>query len=289
MLYNPSTAEYSKQENFIFDATPYNEDIDFNKIVEIERFYDNNGYIKEEDINNFLNYLIYYTRINICNPAESPLTFSMKSRCAPAANIIYELCKKMNIEVDKFNIGDMFNTHTIHELTKISIPTIIDNKKDTIQYILDPTFRQFCLEEENRFHRYFEEPRYGVRMSTPHPGYFLKLNKKGTEFANNLITYGYFEINEDNIKTYFDAFRLYLTPKEEYTLDNLGLRSSTNLTSYYYLNRIEDAINIDKKYDINYRMNVKTPIEIDNEYKRTIKYKLIKLKEKFSQNKSHKL
>ena len=77
-----------------------------------------------------------------------------------------------------FNIGNLLKTDPIHEVTCISIPTTRKNQKTTKTFLLDPTFRQFCLTEENRFERYFEEPRWAVRMATPHPGYFFKPNRK---------------------------------------------------------------------------------------------------------------
>ena len=109
--------------------------------------------------------------------------------------------------------------------------------------MLDPTFRQFCIAEENRFERYNEEERWGVRMATPHPGYFFNLTDEGREFAEGLIYYGFFEVNEKSLKTYFDPFALYVTPKEEYEDQNqVGMVSSTTASGLDYWDRMVSSI-----------------------------------------------
>ena len=141
-----------------------------------------------------LNWIVYYVRCQIVNPLESPRIASFKGRCAPAAQICDELLTRMGFTVQQFNMGSVVNAPNIHQLTMVYIPTVINGQNISKKYILDPTFRQFCICEENRFERYFEEPRFSVNMSTPRPGYFLNLSARGKEFANELITYGYFEI-----------------------------------------------------------------------------------------------
>lgn len=47
------------------------------------------------------------------------------------------------------NIGDILKTNPIHEVTCINIPTKINSQRTTKLFLLDPTFRQFCLTEEN--------------------------------------------------------------------------------------------------------------------------------------------
>jgi len=250
--------EYGKTEEFIFNATPYNKDINISDIAALEGFFKKNGYIPEQHINLLLNYVVYYARKKVVKVPDSPINSSFKSLCSPAAEIIDELMSRMGFKVDQFNVGKALNTEKIHQLSMVHIPTLVNGEIVVKDYILDPTFRQFCTKEENRFERYFEEPRYAVRMSTPFPGYFYNLTKEGRLFANNLITYGYFPVNVDTLKQYFDPFKLYITPKEEYIDNTLGLVSSTNLTGNYYLERIKKSI--EKKRKATY--HVSTPSEV---------------------------
>jgi hypothetical protein len=263
--------EYGEIVDFMFKAKPYNEDINLSDIAALEQFYKRSGYLPEKYVEMFLNYVIYYARRKVVIPPDSPINNSFQFKCSPTASIINELMSKMGFKVDLFNVGKMFNTEGIHELSVVHIP-VFDGKEVKVKdYLMDPTFRQFCIKEENRFERYFEEPRYGVRMSTPHPGYFFNLTKKGRDFANNLITYGYFLVTDDNLKQYFDPFRLYLTPKEEYHDDDLGKVSSTILTGNYYRDKMIKSYE-DYKMKSNYE--IVTPMERIINKKRRLLYRL---------------
>ena len=104
----------------------------------------------------------------------------------------------------------------------------------------------------------------------------FKSFSSGFVYRNNMIDYLYVstscsEINEWNLKTYFDPFRLYLTPKEEYEEGSLGKISSTNLTGNYYLNRIEKCID---KRTIKSRALIETPMEQIIDKKRKMMYRI---------------
>jgi len=250
--------EYGNIEEFIFDARPYNEDINLSDIAALEQFFKRSGYLPEKYVEMFLNYVIYQARRKVITPPDSPLNASFSGTCSSTAAIINDLMGRMGFKVDVFNVGDVLNTEKIHQLTIVHVPVLIDDEVVVKDYLMDPTFRQYCTKEPNRFERYFEEPRQAVAMSTPFPGYFFNLTKEGKKFANHLITYGYFETTDDNLKQYFDPFRLYITPKEEYDDKSLGLISSTNLTGNYYRESIKR--NIEKDFTKS-RYNIETPME----------------------------
>lgn len=275
MLYNfkdyNSNQTNQKQDKFIFDAQIYNEDIAIKDIAALELFYQKNKYIPQKYLNLFLNYLVYYARKNVTIPYENPLTSSYKAKCSLVANIFNELLTKMNFKFLKFNIGDIFSESNIHELCLLYIPTKINDQIEDKLFILDPTFRQFCTQEENRFERYFEEERYSVHRATPHPGYFLKLHEEGTILANNLIKYGYFEATNSNLKTYFDSFYYYLKKKEDYEKDNLGQEFSSLFTGNYYLNKILTNSNNNL---IKPNFEVQTPCEIVDYENKKLKNRL---------------
>ena len=263
MLYKESVINQEKKDDFLFSSKPYNEDIDINQVAAIQDFYEKNGYIKEQDITIFLNWLTFAARINVTNPLDSPLESSFAGSCAIAQEFYNKILSKIKIPVMNFNIGDVLKTNPIHEVTCISIPTTINNQKTTKLFLLDPTFRQFCLTEENRFARYFEKPRWSVRMATPHPGYFFNLTEKGKEFANQLIKDGYFELTEENLKTYLDPFALYITPKEAYGNKNdLGKISCTTTTSNEYWQKILKVADKNEIILGNQLLNLDTPKEI---------------------------
>lgn len=272
MLYS-KTFLGDKKEEFIFDAEPYNEDIDIRKIAAIQSFYEKNGYIPEQHITDLLNYITYNARKNIVSEVETPIYSSLAGKCGKAQSINDEFLEKFGLEKMAFNVGNVLEKEKIHALECVQIPTkqndIVINKV----FILDPTFRQFCIKEENRFERYNEEKRYAVRMSTPHPGYFLNLTENGRNFANNLIRFGYFEATNENLKMYFDAYKLYITPKEEYEDPNLiGKISTTTITGEEYWRKIIKSI--EKPLPVSSNIKVETPKEIVNKEDRKILNKI---------------
>ena len=144
-------------DNVLFTDRLYNENISMTDVAGIEDFYKQNHYIPYEWVSTLLNYAVAYSRKGICMGINSPLTSSMKGGCSTSANINYELLTKMGFKPTVFNVKDLVNFEKpIHELCKLTIPVLIDNQIVNKEYILDPTFKQFCLEEGCRFNRYFK-------------------------------------------------------------------------------------------------------------------------------------
>ena len=260
MLYKPGVVD-SKEIDFLFDAGIYNEDIDTREIAAIQGFYEKHGYIPDSHIVTFLNWLTYSARKNVSNELEDITKSSFAGRCAVAQAFFDQMLDKLGLKKMTFNVGDVLGTEPIHALTCVEIPTKINGEDAIRTFMLDPTFRQFCITEENRFERYYEEARWGVRMSTPHPGYFFNLTDEGRDFANGLIHYGFFEINEQSLKTYFDPFSLYVTPKEEYhDSSQIGRISSTTSSGFDYWNKMIEAR---KKPNVgSHNFDMRTPREI---------------------------
>lgn len=241
MLYKSGVID-EKEPDFLFEAEIFNEDIDFREVAAIQGFYGKHGYIPDDHIVTLLNWMTYSARKNTASPIEDITKASFAGRCSRCQSFFCQLLEKMNFKYLPFNVGGMLGTAPIHALTYVEIPTKLNGQNMTKSFVLDPTFRQFCLTEENRFERYNEEPRWGIRMSTPHPGYFFNLTDEGRMFAKELIYSGFFEVNEDSLKTYFDPFVLYATPKESYDDPSLvGHVASTTANGKYYFQRMYDA------------------------------------------------
>ena len=245
-------------QKYIFSSEPLNEFIDINKIAEIQNFYETNHYLKSDDLSMFLNWVIYNSRLYCVDDAEKIKISSYKGNCANTQQINDLILKKIGFETFKFNIGGVFNQKPIHSINYLKVPVMIDNKIITKEFILDPTFRQFCTYEENRFERYFEEPRYNVNKSTPFPGYFFNLTEKGKKFANDLIKTGYFELSDENTKLYFDCFNLYLKDKNQYdNINLLGKIATTDLSASTYRMLMKE--NRDNYENGNFGLYTKTP------------------------------
>lgn len=260
MLYKPGVIE-EKETEFLFDTGIFNEDIDMREVAAIQGFYEKHGYIPDEYIVTFLNWLTYSARKNVSNELQDITKSTFAGCCAPAQAFFDQILEKLGLNRMTFNVGNVLGTERIHALTCVEIPTKVNGQDVKRLFMLDPTFRQFCIAEENRFERYNEEARWSVKMSTPHPGYFFNLTDEGREFAQGLIYYGFFEINEDSLKTYFDPFALYTTPKEDYEdQSHVGMVACTTANGTYYWDRMVEAR--EKPFIDSRRFDLSTPREI---------------------------
>ena len=261
------------QYEYLIDAPIFNDDIDIKDIAALEGFFKSKGYIPEKHIPLLLNYVIYHTRYFLANGFDNPLTSAYRFQCCRAANINTEFLEKIGMKVKQFNVGDMMGTNPIHELCEVWIPTIVDGKLTQKRYILDPTFRQFCIKEENRFERYNEGPRYSVRKSTPHPAYLLNLSEQGIKLAKDIIRYGYFEATPENIKLYFDSFYYYLKDKASYEdQSKVGKEYISPISSQEYDSKLEQSE--DKTHQMKSGLKIITPLEHITLERNKLKYKI---------------
>ncbi len=260
-----------KVDNVLFTNRLYNENISMIDVAGIEDFYKQNHYIPYEWVSTLLNFVIAYSRKGICLGVDSPLTSSMKGGCSTSANINYELLTKMGFKPTVFNVKELVNFEKpIHELCKFTIPVLIDNQIVNKEFILDPTFKQFCLEEGCRFNRYFEEKRGSNNKATPDPGYFLSLTEEGTSFATSLLYYGYFETTDENLKMYLDSFALSGIEANEYPDKSyIGNVSNLNVDVNYYRNKLNNSYGAPQE---NRHLIIETPLEQYYKYnKKSIK------------------
>ncbi|MDD2378220.1 MAG: hypothetical protein PHD10_04500 [Bacilli bacterium] len=202
-------------KKYIFDATYKDASIDIKKVADIESRL-NNG-ITVEDAELLLDFVVSETRAIIAKNAK------VSNISHLAQYVSYLLLKKMRLTVYPFNIKNALECSKIDH-TVLSVKILI-NGMSYNTYIVDPTFRRFCLEENCRVECFNKEEKL-----TPDPGYFLNMTDKGRVLANYLIINGYFLLNEENAKTYGDSFCL-----SGRISDNLIVTAETDITSYYYL------------------------------------------------------
>lgn len=72
-------------------------------------------------------------------------------------------------------------------------------------YLIDPTYRQFFLENECQENSYIANGTF-VLLS-PDPGYYFKINPDKMPIAKELLTNGYIEFTEEVAKAYGDSFK----------------------------------------------------------------------------------
>ena len=245
-LYREYDSNIDKEKvEILFTDRMFNKDIALKDIEDIEEFYRDNGYIMEEQLAPLLNYVVAYSRKGVCRGDDSPLVSSMAGKCSIAANICYELLISMGIKASVFNVRDLIGVeNTIHELCKLTIPVKINEKIVDKEYILDPTFKQFCIKNECTIDMYKKEKRLQFHKATPSPGYFLNQTEKGQSLAINILYYGYFNTSDNNLKLYGDAFKLFTMEEDDYEDPSMaGKISSLETDPSEYRKNLDNAKN----------------------------------------------
>lgn len=129
--------------------------------------------------------------------------------CGISSCIAVRLLRKLGLKCFSFNLKNLLNeNHNIHSIVLAKIKVIENNEIHNKEFIIDPTFRQYCIIERclrSRILKY-ENTEYKV---APFPGYFLSLTDDGIKFGTLLLNNGFFELNAENFKLYCDAFQLY--------------------------------------------------------------------------------
>jgi len=174
---------------FILPSEPKKlEKIDIEKLTEIENeiFFENS--ISEDNLNMFLDYLVYITREKI-DPDFENATY--KNKCNRAQCMIHYYLEKLGVE---HYLNRSFDSITKGIADHSFVVAIFNVNGEDIPYIIDPTYRQF-----------FEEERCNKMKLTP--GNFIK--KEDEEKAITFLKNGYMTMNEENTKMYGNS--LYFT------------------------------------------------------------------------------
>lgn len=167
------------------------------KISEIEYKIVNNISITKEEIKYLLNYIIYMTRYKI-----NPKLDNYENKCDLSQSIIYYYFKQLNCNMKLCMTQNVITNNVIGHSFLITT-LLVDNKKEN--YLIDPTYIQFFTKEKCNNNRYFINPNHPHNiLLTPDPGYFIK--QEDIPHIKSLINQGYEKLTEDIARIYGDSF-----------------------------------------------------------------------------------
>lgn len=290
------------QSEYIFEAIPTQEEIDINEIKPIEKSLRAGKGIFQQQAFQFLDWLTYNARVAVTS--NMPGTFKASpfiGACAPTQSINTIILQKMGLEVNSFNMEDCVgdlpmskedrrriqngwrSTKIAHSVVLVKLPIYEEGKLQIKRYLLDPSFRQFCIKNNCHESLYWNKKRLQCGYVAPHPGYFLSapyLKEQGKSqkeieqakiIAESLISAGYIELTEENAKIYGDAFAK-AGIRQEFKDDTL------KMTGKDYIHEFET-----RKREIlpvkEYEEYTKTPLE-----RKEKKKLIIRITEFFSRN-----
>ena len=176
--------------------------------------------LSQNELDYYLNYVIYQTReILALNKQKELNDYSFDFMCDTAQSIIARYFDKLNIAYKPVETGKAI-TNDILGHSFLLADFTVDGEDKT--YILDPTYNQFfgvdkCSENNFKIIN-------GIVVQTPDLGYFaLKEDENNQNVIKNLIRCGYMELTEDNAKIYGDLFYKTKTGNINYFNSKLGM------------------------------------------------------------------
>lgn len=237
--------EITSQDKYIYDTMPYNPEFDIDELVTIQNKLQNyssgrtNEGITSKEAEIFLDWITFNARSYATKDTpESAITASMTGMCAPTQGVNYELLSKFGLDIRAFNMGECIGSIPMtvedkrrvdngwlskavrHAVSLVNIPIIDDNgNTDEYEFLLDPTFRQFCLEERCNSDVFYNQDLLNKGYIAPPPGYFMQANnlmqlgvsrevaEKSENLGKYIVNKGYFYLSEENAKLYGDAFQ----------------------------------------------------------------------------------
>jgi len=164
-------------------------------------------------------------------PLEQVSNSALSRRCGEAAEWADALLKGLGIDSRQLSIrsilgndiGDINHYVAVAKFKVLSDSSVIEK-----EFILDRTFRQFCLDN-----------------LTDDEGHRLRRTPEGEKLGSEIMENGFFELTDENGKLYFDAFNL----------------SDNTILSETYRDRIKTD-NPNQKYGWTPVKDSKTPAEL---------------------------
>lgn len=179
------------------------DNVDMDIISDIESKCLEGESISQNEIDYFLNYVVYQTRTLISSKKSRDVNeYGFNFMCDTAQSIIARYFDQLNISYKPVETGKAI-TNDILGHSFLIVDFNVDGEVKS--YIIDPTYNQFF--DVNKCSESNFKVINGVVLKTPDLGYFaLKENEKIQSVIKKLIRFGYLELTEENAKVYGDLF-----------------------------------------------------------------------------------
>lgn len=227
----------------------------------------NQSGIQEREANILLEWIVQNAREGLLKTKdEDILDASLVGFCGLGQGITATTLKNMGLSPYIVNSESIFSKSEKHGFVVVKIPIQKEEGFQNKLYLIDTTFRQFFLrdEETNLREEYIKDKRFGNRVAS-RPGYWMLQMKNGELLAKEILENGFVELTEENAKMYGDSFKLSEKVRKKPTRVPKKQELYTGIEGEEYIRSIMDEqmqSEIDyseddfKKWD----MNTKTPL-----------------------------
>lgn len=146
-----------------------------------------------EEIVNLLKYVSFMTRDILKEWFPDIENESLIGQCMQASEIALLTLRRFNVDAYELRSERLFHTDINHSFVLAEFPT-----NDGVEaYIVDLTFRQFCL-----LSRCNPDRIYHFEYKSVFPGYYINSN-----IASQLLRDGFLPLTGENAKAYAESFR----------------------------------------------------------------------------------
>lgn len=154
------------------------------------------------------------------------------NRCDLVRNKLGEILEQLRINIVYIETQEILGNDVVGH--SILIVTDEENNKN---YLIDPTYSQFFLKDKCSQSNYLIKNE--IVLLAPDPGYYYLSNPDKMNFAKSLLKNGYFELNEETAKIYFDSF--YKTRRGRSAYIDLFIQD-TEINGKLYLKLLNNAV-----------------------------------------------
>ena len=224
---------YKEGRTFIIDTEPYIKkysEIELSEIANIEkelkkvleRNFEADGTIAGIDKDKALKLLEWVVQrdreiLNI-KSEEGIKNDSLLGCCGLSQGIVTELLTHMGLVPNILNVNPTIAKDVgRHAFNSVAIPIKENGDVHDVDFIIDATYRQFCLRDKySPSGRFIKDKKFGDKVS-PFAGYWCLKLPGGKEFLDKIIRNGYFELTTENAKLYGDSFTLEKIKDDEFS------------------------------------------------------------------------
>lgn len=195
-----SKIEHSFSPIYITDTTSL-----FKNVRKIEKNVLNSKRHRKYDIEDYLDYVVYYSRVQLNGNLNLDKYFNildLTDRCYVASSHVQNACRMCDLECYMIRIDPGFSQDcSLCNFSGYHYFNIV--KHNNKYYLVDITYKQFFKKNFATF------AIMGVPYTIPTTcGAYMVLDKFRKSVADTINKYGWIELTEENLKTYFSGFAL---------------------------------------------------------------------------------
>ncbi len=181
-------------------ATPKAVDYSTEVISDIEERIRNGESVTDNEVELLLNYICYSVRQKL---SDDMYKATFKGKDLEAASIVCNYLKDLNVNAKVLNTKTTIDYNaTNNNFVIAAIKVNMYGIEDVLYYLIDPTFKQFCLFEKKDANKL--KIRDGIIYEKPSIGHYI--NPEDAEFVADFLYFGYMYLDSDAASVYGNAF-----------------------------------------------------------------------------------